>query len=373
MNIQILCPDGHPVVIHVGKLGGTAFCPHCLAAFVAERSLDAARHARPEKGKARPARDDDDDEDEEEEKPLKKMKAVPPKKKKGDEAEEEERPKVKRPVRKKRDEEEEDEDEDTDEEDEEEEEQEEEIPIEWTPRKRQLSVVRNGVMAFLVGFWAMVGYYLLFAVITVMNLMLQFGVNLAEFLIFILCGILGGIAIAYIALLVGWIMSLWGPTKAELRSNAILAIVFLAMPALLLIISSILTASDFFRNDAVQTSFATLIGGGCAICLFISLLFGLALLGKLCLFMGDKKLSSQPITLGFGVIGFTVLNGGLIQAHGYLYRSFLEAKNDLYNYLAYAMVAASLACLFFLLRSLHGLVGVCQKLRVYIDKYIRDE
>src|ERR1051326_8482742 len=126
MSISISCPQGHPVVIPAARLGSAGICPSCCESFLAEFDPGNMYNARPEKGKSRRSRDDDDDDDDEDDE---------------DEEEEEEPPRrKKKPVRSRREEEEDDDDDDDEDEVEE---LEEEAEIDWTPRKRQLSMVNT--------------------------------------------------------------------------------------------------------------------------------------------------------------------------------------------------------------------------------------
>src|SRR5262245_43458196 len=122
MILRLCCPQGHPVDIAAEKLGDEVACPHCLTTFLAGLLAADRQHARKEERKSRRSRDDDDEDEEDEDE------------------EEEDRPRKKAKARSR------DDDDDEDEVDDEDDESDDDEPIEWTPRKRQLSIVRTALI-----------------------------------------------------------------------------------------------------------------------------------------------------------------------------------------------------------------------------------
>src|SRR5439155_1080652 len=59
MSMRVVCPEGHLVHVAASKVGGTAVCPCCLAAFSVDLADASMRRARSEE-KGRKSRDDDE-------------------------------------------------------------------------------------------------------------------------------------------------------------------------------------------------------------------------------------------------------------------------------------------------------------------------
>ncbi len=322
-----------------------------------------------------PKKDDEDEKEEnEDEKPRGKKRA-----RKDDEDEKEENedemPRGKKRARK------DDEDEEDEEEKDDDEEAEpgappedEEEPIVWTPRKRQMKIVSNAMMFYQITFWIMFALYILDVLGGLCQMVALFGVGFFEVIVFVLFAfiLLPAVGVTYICLLVAWIMCFWAPSRAELRSSIITSILFLMLPVLFLLTFLILSLMQVFRNDDITSRFGVLIMLGCGLSLLVSFFFGLEIVRRLAFFMKNASLSNQPITLGWFIIGGTVLRFLTAIAFLIMLRMYAGIPLGLFTIALLGIpIYCGWALFFFVLRSILELIAVIGKLRAEIDKYIK--
>jgi hypothetical protein len=306
MIMRVVCPEGHPVLVDATRRGAAAICPRCFASFLVEMDGASAWHARKEDSKARQPRDDDDDEEDEEERPRRKT--TPKKAKQDDEEDDEETPRRKKQSRKKVDEEEE-EDEDEDEE-EDDEEGEPEEPIEWTPRKRQLNICAHGLIAMVVA----------------CNLLIAFVFFSSIWIDFYELNIFGGarplaitlfnwisLPLAFLGLtafVVGMMLNLAAPAKAEAKGALIAAIVFAGLIYVLGLLTLLTMFGALFADPDRAKHFVQLLVVGSLVGFILCMVSTMAYLAKLMIFMKLHLDSSQPITnIGFILLAFALLFG----------------------------------------------------------------
>lgn len=360
MNVRLICPEGHPVVVAADKLGGTAICPHCFTTFLAELDLARGSHARKDEGKSRRARDDDDEEDEEDDRPRKKK----PKPRDEDDDEDD------KPRRKKR--------RDDDDDDEEEEPEpavpgSEEEPIKWTPRKRQLSTVSTGLIMYQVVFWTLLATYALMALAIIASLAGAFIPILAEIsIILAMFAVLPLTGVSFVIHLVAWIMMFWAPGKSGARGSAITAMGFFFGPVLLFGLYYALSFAEFFRNPSVKDNFFFLMLGLSCISGLISFFYSLQVLENLASFMGLIQLAKEPVALGWMIIGGTLLTLVLYAGIYFMINSMNFSTDGVMGFALRAPLLLPLAMYWLVLRSLIDLVGVTVKLRAHIEHYIRE-
>jgi hypothetical protein len=366
MTLCVSCPEGHTVSIAAEKLGRPVACPCCFAVFRADLDLSAARQARKEEKKPRRSRDeddDDDDEDEEVEKPRKKK----PKPK----AEETKKKDAKSTIKKarKKDEDEEDEEEEGDEE-------EEEPEIDWTPRKRQLSLCIVGLYITMGAFGTMIAFtvavclyldYCTFEVLSGFQATLQPD-KIQTDIISPGYGFASKIAGAFFALtqvilIVALFVNLTVPAKAEARGVAIAGLVFgflcFAFGILLLLANSI------FNDEARADNMVRLMGGAAGLCFVVSLMSTMAFQAKLMMFMNMKLEASQAVTN----VGFYFIY--LIAMFVVLIVSFYLC-NYLHYLLGYVLIVAICAGAGMAGRMLFAQIALMNKMRHTILKYIRE-
>jgi hypothetical protein len=327
MNICILCPLGHSVVIHASKLGGEAICPRCCVPFHAQLHLDTSHNARPEKGKAGSSRDDEEkpqkkkpvfpiakkaneDEnlqkkaslkpakkkDDEDDKPENKPAVKPGKNKdknRDEEEDEDEKPRAKKSTRKK------DEDDEDEDEEEEGEEGEEEEPIYWTLRKRQLNLCSAGLVPMMVACYMLIAVFV-FAALGVDIIQLLSSKEDREWSFY------GGVLIVYVALpllylaltalVVSMFMSLRVPPKAEAKSPIIAGLVFASVVYVLGLVA-LLTLMGLTTSDAIRgVRMMQLLVGASVLFFVLAVISLMVYLAKLLKFMKLHLESSQPIT-----------------------------------------------------------------------------
>lgn len=403
MNVNLLCPQGHPVVVAAGKAGDTAICPHCLTAFRIELDFEFASHAR--KPERRSRDDDDDDEDDEEERPRKKKSKAddeaieaddkprrPRKPKPRDDDDEaiESDDKPRRPRKPQPRDDEDDDDEDRDEDDkprrkkgrvEDDDEDEEstpagpandEEPIKWTTRKRQLSVVSNALVLYQINFWIMFTIFALDGLNIIASLIGIF-VPLLAMITFILTAfvLLPAVGASFLVQLAAWIMMFWAPGRSGARGSAITAIGFFFAPVLLFAIHLILSFSSFFRNDIVESRFLFLMIALSCLSGLISFFFSVQVLGNIAGFMGLLQLAKEPVTLGWFIIGGALLR--LIISAGILFMVYAGfAMTGVAGLALYAPLLLVLGMDWFVVRAIIDLVGVTNKLRAHIAHYIKE-
>ena len=350
-------------------------CPHCLASFRGDLDLTPSRQARKEESKSRRSRDDDDEDDEEEERPAKKAKA-----KKLNEDEEEERPRKKaEPKKAKKDDEEEtprkkkkpradDEGEDEEEEkdgDDETEAVEEEEPIEWTPRKRQLSVCAKGLMAMVVGCYCLVA----FTVLT------SLAIDCFEFIDDWKTPWIGPfifnwfalplLVLGVTAIVVALVMNLWVPSRAEGKGSLVTGLIFATLVYFLGLLTLLtmlrLTVADNERAER----FIGLLAGGTIICFIISMVAAMAYLSQLMRFLKLHLEASQSITnIGFILLSFALLLG-LVYAS-----PVLKGMADEWMKFVVALLAIVVSGFAIRMLTLH--VFLIMKVRRTIAAYIKD-
>lgn len=317
MSMRVVCPQGHVVLVNASKLGGTAICPQCFASFLVELNRVSPGRARPEGGKSRRPRDDEDDDDDDEEgeeRPRKKpsakkakdederpsKKAKTKKTKDDDVGEEEETPRRKKKPRAEEDE--------TD--DDKEEAKEPEEPIEWTPRKRQLNIGSNGLIAM------MVGCYLLLA----FTVFTSCWIDLYEFDVFdggrpwtISLFYFFSVPLLYLgmtAFVVALVFNLAAPAKAGGRGAIISGLVFASLVYLLGLMALLTMLGVFVADPARAERFVQLLVGGSVVCFVIFMISTMAYLSKLMIFMRLHLDASQAITnIGFILLAFSFLLG----------------------------------------------------------------
>lgn len=381
MNVRVICPEGHSVVVTAGKLGGTAICPHCFTSFVVKFTIDPSSHARNDEGRSRRSRDDDDDEDEEDDRPRKK-------KRKEEEEGIEPDDKPRRPKKSTPRDEEEDEDdrprrrkgrnEDDDDDDDDEESTprppvEEEEPIKWTPRKRQLAVVSNALVLYQVNFWLM---FVIFALdgLNILGLLIGIFVPALALITFILTSfiILPAVAGSFVVQLIAWIMMFWAPAKSGARGSAITAMGFFFAPVLLFGIHLTLSFASFFRNDIVEGRFLFLMVALACLSGLISFFFSLQVLGNIASFLGLHQLAKEPITLGWFIIGGTLLRLIVVALIMFMVFAMGFVIIGLPGLALYSPLLLAEGMYWFVLRSILDLVGVATKLRAFIAHYIKE-
>jgi hypothetical protein len=370
MTLCVSCPEGHSVHIAPGKLGCVLACPCCFTVFRAAHDFSNARHARKEEKKARRSRDDDDDDDDEEEekprkkKPVAKPKAEEPKKK-------DDKPPKKKAASKK--------DDDDDEDEEEEEEAGDEEPeIDWTPRKRQLSLCNVGLSITVGAFGTLIGFTvftMLWLDYCTFGVMGDFQISTRVELIQAAVGVAYGINAAFIAgpfftltqiiLLVALFFSLSVPAKAEARSLALAGIVFgilfFVFGVLVLLAEFQVVVADPIRAARMEQ----LMGGAAGLCFVISLMSTMAFQAKLMMFMNMKLEASQAVTnVGFY---FVFLAGMLVALYASIY-----ICNYLHFYLGYAIILAICAGAGMAGRTLYAQITLMLKLRRTITTYIKE-
>jgi hypothetical protein len=379
MTLCVSCPEGHSVSVTPGKLGRAVACPCCFTVFRADLDLSPARQARKEEKKARRSRDDDndddddddDDDDEEEEKPRKKKPAAKPKGKAEEPKKKDAKPPAKKAASKK--------DEDEDEEDEEEGGEEEKEPeIDWTPRKRQLSICNIGLSITIGAFGTMIGFTVVVCLwldYCTFGVMGAFQATIPAELVQKLVGLAYADSATYIAapfftltqiiLLVGLFFSLSVPAKAEARSLAISGIVF----GLLTFVFGILVLLAHYQvvvSDPVRAErMIQLMGGASGLCFVISLMSTMAFQAKLMMFMNMKLEASQAVTnVGFYFVFLTGMFVGLFAS--------IYICNYLHYFLGYAIILAICAGAGMAGRNLYAQIALMLKLRRTIFIYIRD-
>jgi hypothetical protein len=371
MTLCVSCPEGHPVHVAPVKLGRAVACPCCFSVFHADLGFSSIRRARKEEKKTRSSRDDDDDDDdEEEEKPRKKKPAAKPKAK-ADERVAQGKPPAKKASRKKDDEEDEDEDEE-----EEEEEEEKEPEIDWTPRKRQLSLCNVGLSITIGAFGTMIGFtvvvmlgldYFTFGIMQLFQLEIPADrIRLGPLYGWLAAYIAGPFfALTQIVLVVALFFNLSVPAKSEARSLALSGIVFgfltFVFGILVLLAEFQVVVSDPIRAERMEQ----LMGGAAGLCFVISLMSTMAFQSKLMMFMNMKLEASQAVTnVGF----YFVFLAAMFAA---LYASVIIC-NFLHYFLGYAIILAICAGAGMAGRTLYAQITLMTKLRRTIQTYIRE-
>jgi hypothetical protein len=300
MSIHLLCPQGHSLFIRADQLGQEIFCPQCFSCMVAEPDWAIGHHARPEKGKARSSRDDDDDDEEEEERPQKKKRPAA--------KEEQEKPSKKKAPSKKQQEED-----DEDEEEDEQEPQLEEDAIRWNKKKRRLSVVNKGLLSYLISFYLMLAMFgimallevpcAIFLVIAAFNE--QDGMAFLFWFCAIIAGLIGAVPI-YIGHIIGWILELFAPSKAEMVGVCITAMLLFIGPVFLYIVYFILvwilTPSDLVSANMLLMfhMFAFIFWMVAMYCSFLSV-------SRVAAYMGMTTEKFKPTALGWFIVGGNML------------------------------------------------------------------
>jgi hypothetical protein len=380
MTLCVSCPEGHIVSVAPGKVGRTVACPCCFAVFRADLDMTASRQARKEEKKTRRSRDDDDDDDDdEEEKPRKKKPAAKPKDKADDRVAKGEPPakaKGKAPAKKaasKRDEEEEDEDE------EDEDEADREPEIDWTPRKRQLSLCTVGLFITIGAFATMIAFtaaamfgldwFMFFDVMA--SFQATKPADVVQKLVIADYGWLAAFiaapffALTQIILLVALFFNLSVPAKAEARSLALSGIVF----GLLTFIFGILVLLAYYQvvvDDVVRAErMIQLMGGAAGLTFVISLMSTMAFQAKLMMFMNMKLEASQAVTnVGFY---FVFLSAMFVVLFASIY-----ICNYLHYFLGYALILALAAGAGLAGRTLVAQIMLMLKLNKTIQIYIKE-
>jgi hypothetical protein len=364
MTLRVSCPEGHRIPVAADKLGQVIACPCCFTVFRADLDHSAARQARKEEKKSRRSRDDDDDDDddEEEEKPRTKKPAAKPK---AEESKKKDSKPAKRAARKRDEEDEEEEDE-----------QEEEPEIDWTPRKRQLSLciislyITMGAFGTLILFTAAVCLFLDYSTFEVMTdfqntvavekIQDRISVAYGEIAAYIAGS---SIALAQIILIVSLFISLAVPAKAEARSAAIAGLVFGFLCFVFGIL--VLLAGNIFDDKVRAGRMMQLMGGAAGLCFVISLMSTMAFQAKLMNFMNMKLEASQAVTnVGFYFVYLVGMLAGL-------YASLIVC-NYLHYFLGYAMIVAIFAGAGMAIRMLYAHIVLMLKVRNTILTYIRE-
>jgi hypothetical protein len=184
--------------------------------------------------------------------------------------------------------------------------------------------------------------------------------------------LLPAVGITFICLLISWVMFFWAPKKAEMRGSSITAILFLLLPVAFLLTFLILRLTEVFRNDDIASRFGDLILMACGFSLLTSFFFGLEAVRRLAFFMKNVSLSNQPITLGWFIIGGTVLRMFCAIIFLFMLKAYQGIPIGLFMAALLGVpIYCSWALFFFILRSILELITVMNKLRDEIDKYIR--
>ena len=361
MSICILCPEGHPVIVAAGKLGGVAACPRCFTSFLVEVDAVAVYHARKEERKSRRSRDDDDDEDDqEEEKPKKKR---PAKK----EDKEEKRPAKASRAKK-------DEDEDDEEEDEEEEEEEEEIK--WNSRKRQLNICKTGAVIYMIAYWILVAFFLvtmlaldLFAYGVLSGIGLTNSIEKLDYsIVWLWCfGFIAGpfLALAELALMVGMFFSMAVPPKAEGKGLLLCGLVFGGLVFLNGVLILLAWQQIIVSDEARAMNMIKLLGGGAALCFLVSIMSAMSYMSKLMIFMRLNMEASQPVTNTMFFFLFYLAMFVLFLATAYV-------CYYLHYFVGYVMIIAIDAMAGLGIRSLIAQTMVFLKVNKVITTYIKE-
>ncbi len=290
MNLCVVCPAGHSVILHSTKFDAEVACPRCLAVFPVERPRVDTERASKDSGK-RPTKKKKDDDDEEDEKPRKKKpakdakdekKKPPPKKKKSDE--------------------------DDDDDDDEKEEVDPEDDITWTSKKRGLNTCLRGLGIIAFGYYGLIGLYL----VTVIGVsMAAFGPTGGMYATGIMALKYGALPTALIVLgtfLFGLFLNIRIPAKAEAGVGLYSAIAMGLFTIFVTIIMVIANSGTFFEDENRTANFVNLLFGIMVICYIAA---WMAMMGYNCSvlsFMGMTMEASQPITNGvFGCIPFVAI------------------------------------------------------------------
>ncbi|MBI2806984.1 MAG: hypothetical protein HYX68_18540 [Planctomycetes bacterium] len=399
MNVRLLCPDGHPVVFPVARLGDTAICPHCYVGFIAELAVDPCQHARSGAGKSRRARDeDDDDEDEEEDQPRKKAKpptqkddekprkkSAPRKDDDDDEEEDDEKPRKKAKPRQIDDDDDDDDDDDEEEEetpkkkarakksnskDEDEDDDEgddkpEPEPIEWTPRKRQLLVCSNGLVSLIVANYILMGFVVFCSLaIDAFEILDDWKRPfLGPLILDWVCVPL--FCFSVVAVIVSACFNFKAPAKVEGKGALIATLVF----GFLIFFLGFLVILNYFEvltSDAVRSErFLQLLVGSALVCFVLCLVSMMAFLSKLFAFMRLNMEASQPITN----CGFYFLYLGLML--GLVYASPL-LKSNIGDWVCYIVALLADVISGFAVYVLVLQIILVNKVRFTIEKYIKE-
>lgn len=383
MSLFLVCPEGHRVAVAADKLGSVVTCPCCFTQFLAELSIAPAHNARKEVSKSRRSRDDDDDDDdddedddeeeddeEEDERPRKKAKKTK------DDEDEDEKPRKK--AKKTKDEDDEDEDEDDEEEEDDDEptakkktrrpledaEEEEDEPIEWTPRKRQLSICSSAVIVIIVSSYLM-GAFAVFSTLSMVCYELFDEAKTPTMGPFVFYWFT--VPFAYLtlfAILITMFMAFATPAKVEAKAPVISAIVFgfLVLFQALLII---LTWNEWLTDATRVEKFVQLLTTGSIICFILSTMSAMSYLSRLLFFMNLRLEASAPITnMGFIFMTFLAMLG-------LLYADPL-VKSNIADWLGYIIALAFAVIAGFCIYLLIFHIFLLMKLRDAIAKYIRE-
>ena len=118
--------------------------------------------------------------------------------------------------------------------------------------------------------------------------------------------------------------------------------------------------------------FGDLILTACGLSLLTSFFFGLESVRRLAFFMKNVSLSNQPITLGWFIIGGTVLRMVSALIFLFMLKVYQGVPIGLFTAALLGVpIYCSWALFFFILRSILELITVMNKLRAEIDQYIR--
>lgn len=307
MTATVTCPQGHLVEIAAERVGCEVACPCCLTPFLAQANFDALARARKEERKARRSRDDEDDEDEddedEDETPRKKKVA-----RKEDDEDEDDEPRKKKTARHRKDEDddEDDEDDDEDEEDDDDDvdEDDEEEEIEWTGRKRQLNMCAIGLIILLIGTGMLAVFMTFFDLAMILMLALGWGSIGFFFTAFIA---IPALFLGILGYIVGLIVNMFVPARAEARGPIIGGLVFFGI-VVLLTIFVLLAYFDVIMSDPDRRNrMLELLKWGCYICFACGIISTMAYLAKLMIFMKLHLESSQPVTNGGFILLFMIV------------------------------------------------------------------
>lgn len=408
MSMRIECPEGHPVRVDVTQLGGTATCPRCGAVFPIEVDFLSAQ-ARDE-GKSR-RRPDDDDDDDEDDRPQKKSKAkdddlkdkiqelprkkAPAKRAKADDDDDDAPPRKKTSAKSRYDDDDEDDDDvkprgkkssrrDDDEDDEADEPADDadgappEEPIVWTPRKRQLKVVRVALLSYQVSAVAMLVMFILDAVGGVVSFIMAFiAIFTGDHSIFlftqaifaILMGV--GATTVFVSMLIAWIIgAIFSPARSDGKSISQMALGFFALPALFFIFFLIFKYTLITR-DLVAANLLNMVLGFSALSWLIALYCGLVYIGRIAGFMGRHMDARKPQALGWFIIGGYLAR--IIGGVAIVIMLILAAMTGLMPLLIIlGIIAFNWWAFYFVITSLLELIEVLVNTRKDIDTYIRD-
>ncbi len=293
MNPCVVCPAGHPVVVHPSRLGSEVACPRCLEFFLAEIPRMDAEFASKDTGKRPAKKKPDDDDEEEDEKPRKKKPDKPAKETKDDK---------KKPAAKKKQKEEDEEDEDEDDE-----EADPEDDITWSARKYGLKTCHSGLAIVNFGYFGLIALY----VITLLGVSLaSSGIGMGNIVVKF-----GGLATAHIALalfVVGMFMNIRVPAKAEAGVGLYSSIALGLFTFFVAIIMIVANTGAFFEDPARTERFVGLLFGALVLCYLAT---WMAMMGYLCSVLSFMRMTndaSAPITNGvFGSLPFV----GMLALH----------------------------------------------------------